>query len=185
MFDTAIDTQTKISWDLFPDDALSLIKAHKNRDDFVIVDLCSPREFKDRHLEKAININFISTSFKLRLTTLEKENTYLVYCKVGGRSKLAQRAMRKLGFKKVYNLVGGTLLWEEEGLPFASGGTSHRFEFCPAFITAFIIIKIRKMLKSGSRSLAHELLGEDPAPEAANPDCPCEGAERAETVCCG
>jgi rhodanese-related sulfurtransferase len=154
MFDTAIDTQTKVSWNLFPGDAQALIEENKNRDDFVIVDVCSPQEFKDRHLENAININFISKSFKLRLTTLDKDKTYLVYCKVGGRSKLAQRTMRKLGFKKVYNLVGGTFLWEEEELPFASGGATHQFVFCPVFMSALVIIKIRKMLKVGCRSLA-------------------------------
>lgn len=152
MYDTAIDTQTKISWNLFPGDAQALIEENKSRDDLVIIDVCSPQEFKDRHLENAININFISKSFKLRLATLDKDKTYLVYCKVGGRSKLAQRTMRKLGFKKIYNLVGGTLLWEEEGLPFASGGVTHQFVFCPVFISALVIIKTRKMLKAGCRS---------------------------------
>lgn len=154
MFDTAIDTQTKVSWNLFPGDAKALIEENKNRDGFVIIDVCSPQEFKDRHIENAININFISKSFKLRLTTLDKNKTYLVYCKVGGRSKLAQRTMRKLGFRKVYNLVGGTLLWKEEGLPFASGGVTHQFVFCPVFMSALVIIKARKMLKAGCRTLA-------------------------------
>ena len=154
MFDTAIDTQTKISWNLFPGDAQALIEENKNRDDFVIIDVCSSQEFKDRHLENAININFLSRSFKLRLSTLDKDRTYLIYCKVGGRSKLAQKTMRKLGFDKVYNLVGGTLLWEEEGLPLASGGRTHQFVFCPIFISALVAIKTRKLLKAGCRILA-------------------------------
>ena len=36
---TAINTQTKVSWNLFPDDAQALIEGNKNGDDLVIVDL--------------------------------------------------------------------------------------------------------------------------------------------------
>ena len=96
MYDTAIDTQTKISWNLFPGDAQALIEENKNRDDFVIIDVCSPQEFKDRHLENAININFISKSFKLRLTTLDKDKTYLVYCKVGAVANLPREPCENL-----------------------------------------------------------------------------------------
>ncbi len=154
MFDTAIDTETKISWNLFPGEAQALIVENENRDDFVIIDVCPPQEFKDRHIENAINIDFFSKSFKLRIATLSKEKTYLVYCKVGGRSKLTQRSMRKLGFNKVYNLIGGTLLWEEEDLPFAPGGSPHRFVFCPVYMSARAIIKTRKMLKAICRSFS-------------------------------
>ena len=153
MFDTVINTQTKVSWNLFPGDVQALIEDNNNGEDLVIVDVCSSQEFKDRHLENAININFLARSFKLWIATLDKDETYLVYCKVGGRSKLAQRTMRKLGINKVYNLVGGTLLWEEEGLPFASGGRKHQFVFCPIFISTLVAIKIRKLLKAGCRIL--------------------------------
>ena len=95
MFDTAISTQTKISWNLSPGDAQELIEQTKNGDDLVIIDVCSPQEFKDRHLENAININFLSRSFKLRLSTLDKDRTYLVYCKAGCR--ILADAMAKVG----------------------------------------------------------------------------------------
>jgi hypothetical protein len=35
------------------------------------------------------------------------------------------------------------------------------------------------------KTLAHELLGDDPTAEAASLDCPCEAAEKAEASCCG
>ncbi len=62
--------------------------------------------------------------------------------------------MRKLGFKEVYNIVGGTLLWEEEGLPFASGleGPS-KFALCPVFMSIILVKKVRKLLQSEYRSL--------------------------------
>ena len=64
---------------------------------------------------------------------------------MGGRSKIAQKLMEQLGFRTVYNIVGGMLLWEEEGLPFASGTESvNKFSFCPFFISIITFKKIKK-----------------------------------------
>jgi rhodanese-related sulfurtransferase len=145
---------TQISEDVFPSEAYRLISGKKDNGDLVILDICTPKEFAKAHLENAINLNFFSRAFKSQLNTLDKGKTYFVYCKVGGRSKLAQKQMKKLGFKDVYNIVGGTLLWEEEGLPFASGleGPS-RFALCPVFMSIILVKSIRKLLQSGYRSL--------------------------------
>ncbi len=143
-----------ISEDIFPADAYKVISGRKNDDDLVILDVCTPREFANVHIENAINLNFLSRGFKGQLNALDKDKTYFVYCKVGGRSKLAQKQMKKLGFKEVYNVIGGTLLWEEEGLPFASGLESpSRFALCPVFMSIILVKRLRKLLQSGYRSL--------------------------------
>jgi hypothetical protein len=55
--------------------------------------------------------------------------------------------MKRLGFQKVYNIIGGTLLWEEEGLPFASGTEGvNKFSFCPFFISIITFKRIKKIL---------------------------------------
>jgi rhodanese-related sulfurtransferase len=146
MFVTKIDTQNQTKMDLFPSEALSLISKNEENDGFAIIDVSTPQEFAERHLENATNISYLSRGFKFRLNALDKDGTYLVYCKVGGRSKLAQRVMKKLGFSNVYNLVGGTLLWEEEDLPFAAGGQSAGFTFCPIFISIVTYKKMKKLL---------------------------------------
>jgi hypothetical protein len=80
---------------------------------------------------------------------MNKSRTYVVYCKIGGRSKIAQKLMQQLGFQTVYNVVGGTLLWEEEGLPFAPGTDGvNKFSFCPFFISFVTFRKIKKVLHS-------------------------------------
>jgi len=92
-------------------------------------------------------MNLISRFFKTRLDVMNKSRTYVVYCKMGGRSKIAQKLMQQLGFRTVYNIVGGTLLWEEEGLPFASGTESvNKFSFCPFFISIITFKKIKNVL---------------------------------------
>jgi hypothetical protein len=59
--------------------------------------------------------------------------------------------MQRLGFRKVYNIVGGTLLWKEEGLPFASGTEGvNKFSFCPVTISIVTFKKIKKILQNVS-----------------------------------
>jgi len=154
MFVTKIDTQNQTKMDLFPSEALSLMSKNDENDGYTIIDVSTPQEFAERHLENAVNISYLSRGFKFRLNALDKEGTYLIYCKVGGRSKLAQRIMKKLGFSNVYNLVGGTLLWEEEDLPFAAGGQSAGFTFCPIFISIVTYKKMKKFLKNGRQSFS-------------------------------
>ena len=145
---------TQISADMFPSEVYRLISGKKDNGDLVILDVCTPTEFAKVHLENAINLNFFSRALKNQLNALDKGKTYFVYCKVGGRSKLAQKQMKKLGFREVYNIVGGTLLWEEEELTFASGleGPS-RFALCPVFMSIILVKRLRKLMQSGYRSL--------------------------------
>ena len=149
-------TKDRLSKDIFPSEAWELILKNRERDDLVIIDVSTPKEFKDLHLEGAINVSLLSRFFKTRLDVMNKNKTYLVYCKVGGRSKIAQKLMQKLGFRTVYNLVGGTLLWEEEGLPFAAGTEGvNRFSFCPFFISIVTFKKIKEVLHSARSRIVH------------------------------
>ncbi len=145
MYDTVKKTKVQLSKYIFPAEAWELISKNREGDDLVIIDVSTPREYEGLHLEGAINVNLISRFFKARLEVMDKSKTYVVYCKVGGRSKIAQKLMKQFGFQTVYNIVGGTLLWEEEGLPFASGTDGvNRFSFCPFFISILTIKKIKK-----------------------------------------
>ena len=140
-------TKDRLSKDIFPSEAWELILKNRERDDLVIIDVSTPKEFNNLHLEGAINVSLLSRFFKTRLDVMNKNKTYIIYCKVGGRSKIAQKLMQKLGFRTVYNIVGGTLLWEEEGLPFAAGTEGvNRFSFCPFFISIVTFKKIKKVL---------------------------------------
>jgi rhodanese-related sulfurtransferase len=143
----SLEKQTKISEDIFPAEAWDMISNYREGDDLVIIDVSTPQEYEDLHLEGAINVNLLSRFFKARLDVMDKSRTYVVYCKVGGRSKIAQKLMQQLEFRTVYNVVGGTLLWEEEGLPFASGTEGvNKFSFCPFFISIVTFKKIKKIL---------------------------------------
>lgn len=136
----------QISKDLFPTAAWNLISENRTNDDLVILDVSTPREFEKLHLEGAVNVSLFSRSFKTHLNVMDRSKTYMVYCKLGGRSKVAQKIMRQFGFQTVYNITGGTLFWEEAGLPFASGTDGkNKMSFCPFFISIVAFKKIKKM----------------------------------------
>ena len=147
MYDSAKETKVQLSKDIFPTEAWELISKNGKSDDLVIIDVSTPQEYEVLHLEGAINVSLLSRLFKARMDIMNKSKAYVVYCKVGGRSKVAQKLMRQFGFQTVYNITGGTLLWEEEGLPFASGTDGvNKFSFCPIFISIVTFKKIKKAL---------------------------------------
>ncbi|AEA46376.1 rhodanese-like domain-containing protein [Archaeoglobus veneficus] len=100
-----------------PVEAFELIQKNKGNPDFVILDVRTPEEFSQGHIENAINVNYYSKTFENELNRLDKNKTYLVYCRTGHRSGLAVEVMKELGFKKVYNMMGGIAEWEAKGLP--------------------------------------------------------------------
>ena len=61
-----------------------------------LIDVRTPEEFAEGHLPKAVNIDVTSDDFETRVTSLDKEQPVMVYCKMGGRSA---KAAEKLNVK--------------------------------------------------------------------------------------
>ena len=51
------------------------------------------------------------------INKLDKNKTYLIYCRSGNRSRGALSVMVELGFRAVYHLSVGINGWVEEGFP--------------------------------------------------------------------
>ena len=83
----------------------------------VIIDVRTPAEFSQGHLENAINIDWNGNDFEKQISTLDKTKPVYVYCKSGARSAAAAKKMRDSGFKEVYELEGGILKWIAAKLP--------------------------------------------------------------------
>jgi rhodanese-related sulfurtransferase len=100
-------------------EAHKLILEHKNDPDFIVLDVRTPEEFAQGHLpEKTpMNLDFYAPDFRERLAQLDREKTYLVYCRTGHRSGETVNFMKELGFRRVYDLQGGILAWQSAGLP--------------------------------------------------------------------
>ncbi|GAG40313.1 unnamed protein product [marine sediment metagenome] len=103
--------------DITPQEAFTLIQDNQNNPDFVIIDVRTQEEFAGEHIENATNIDFYSETFRDMLNTLDRNKTYLIYCKVGGRSGSALNIMAELNFKKAYNILGGINQWKRKEFP--------------------------------------------------------------------
>lgn len=113
--DTALKTQ--IIENVTPGEASALIQDNQDNPDFVIIDVRTPEEYAGGHIEKAINLDYYSETFKGELNKLDKNKIYLIYCRSGSRSGRALDVMEELGFGEVYNMVGGIVQWNSKGLP--------------------------------------------------------------------
>ncbi len=100
-----------------PKEALTLIEANKGNNNFIILDVRRQYEYKSGHICNAILLDFYSSDFKEKLSKLDRDKIYLIYCRSGVRSKKAFKLMKELKFKHVYNLSGGFSNWEKQNLP--------------------------------------------------------------------
>ena len=78
---------------------------------------CTQEEYESEHIQNSIMIDFYSDSFKNELEKLDKNKTYLIYCRTGRRTGLTIDTMEELGFLQVYNMVGGITQWKINGYP--------------------------------------------------------------------
>ncbi len=135
--------------DITPKEAFDLIQNNSENKNFSIIDVRTPEEYANGYIENSTNIIYNSNSFIDEVNQLDKNKTYLVYCRLGRRSRKAVNIMKELGIKEVYNMVGGITRWEAEGLPIVeedrSGTPGFEFVF---FIIALISIVLYKRKKT-------------------------------------
>lgn len=55
-------------------------------------------------------------SFPDSIALLNPQNTYLIYCHSGVRSKKAVQVLKDRGFQKVYSLKGGFSAWSDKSV---------------------------------------------------------------------
>lgn len=79
--------------------------------DQTIIDIRTPEEFKQGHIENAVNINFFDSDFLERMNQYDKEKPLFIYCRSGNRTSSASKKLARSGFQEVYDLQGGILNW--------------------------------------------------------------------------
>jgi rhodanese-related sulfurtransferase len=81
----------------------------------LIVDVRTPQEYGNGHIEGAINVNVLDTNFPAEVKAkVEMGKQVMIYCRSGKRSARASRIMKDLGYPVIYDLKGGYLAWERE-----------------------------------------------------------------------
>jgi rhodanese-related sulfurtransferase len=87
----------------------------------VVLDVRTPAEFEAGHIPGAINVDFRAKDFAQKIAALDRSQTYLVHCAVGGRSASASAKMVEAQLPNVVNLLGGMKAWEKAGHAPATG----------------------------------------------------------------
>ena len=73
----------------------------------VLVDVRSAQEYREGHLQGAINIPDFEINNRIQREIPKKNQLIILYCQYGERSKSAMRIMKNMGYTNVYNLFGG------------------------------------------------------------------------------
>ncbi|MFQ3212930.1 MAG: rhodanese-related sulfurtransferase [Marivirga sp.] len=82
----------------------------------VLLDTRSTKEYQVSHLKDAQFVDY--DAFEVGTINIQdKEKPIVVYCSVGYRSERVGEALKKAGYKNVYNLYGGIFQWKNEDYP--------------------------------------------------------------------
>ena len=100
-----------------------LKKMVDNEDEFILFDA---REVAQRsegaiYADDVIEMSRGDLEFEIMNKLKNKDAVIVTYCRSGGRGLFAAQALKKLGYKNVYNLKGGLKAWATAGLPFDNG----------------------------------------------------------------
>jgi rhodanese-related sulfurtransferase len=83
-----------------------------SENEVTIIDVRTPAEYQNGHIENAQNINVQSGDFKAKMQNFDREKPIYIYCRSGSRSANAGRILEEMGFKEIYDLKGGILSWK-------------------------------------------------------------------------
>jgi len=82
----------------------------------LLLDVRTPEEFADGHIEGAVRVDSVGEALQ-RLRLQPAGVSVVLYCSVGQRSSaLADRLLAR-GTRSIYNLEGSVFEWANEGLP--------------------------------------------------------------------
>ena len=84
-----------------------LLTIMKTNEEAILLDVRSPQEYEEGHLDGAINIPLYELEKCCSCKLKDKEKLTIVYCQSGIRSRKAIAILKRCGFKNLYNLSNG------------------------------------------------------------------------------
>ena len=94
---------------------MSVHELNRRARDLQIVDVRSPREWKNGHVPGARHI--FLPELRKRVDELDRSNPTAVYCGSGYRASIATSILRPAGFEKLWNVPGSWEAWKKAKLP--------------------------------------------------------------------
>jgi rhodanese-related sulfurtransferase len=88
-----------------------------NSSNAVLVDVRETKEFEGGRLPKAVHIPLSQLDSRGSELARFAGKPVVAYCMTGNRSRMAGKALERVGFKDIYHLHGGYRAWKDAGLP--------------------------------------------------------------------
>lgn len=136
--------------------------------DVTILDVRQPKEYESGHIPGAKLIPM--AEIKDRMDEIDPEKPIVVYCAIGGRSRVAAQMLSAKGLPNVYNLTGGIKAWNgnmahgpiDQGMELFSGKESVEEVIIAAFslekgLREFYQEMIIKVANQTVKELFHKL----------------------------
>lgn len=94
------------------------IAAALEHDNPVLLDVRTKEEVAQARLgDTVVNIDFYAPGFQNDIAALDRDQTYVLYCRSGQRTSHVAQLMTDLGFTDVRELAGGLIGWVDAGKP--------------------------------------------------------------------
>jgi NADPH-dependent 2,4-dienoyl-CoA reductase/sulfur reductase-like enzyme/rhodanese-related sulfurtransferase len=88
--------------------------AHKNENDYILIDVRTAKEYENGHIQNAINLPL--DNLRNTIDSIENKNKpIIIYCQKGLRGYIARLIFKNNGFPNVISIAGGYKLWTMHG----------------------------------------------------------------------
>lgn len=115
---TACSSSTAVIETVDPEEAAATLA---DDPESVLLDIRTPEEYAESRIAGSTNIDFYAADFATRLGALDRDVTYVIYCRSGNRTTAALDIFRDLDFRSVYAVEGGIQAWVGTGLAVERG----------------------------------------------------------------
>ena len=95
----------------------NLLTKIETKQNLLILDVRSPKEYKEGHIPGAINIEYDQIADRINEIANYKNSTVVVYCERGVRANVAEKTLASAGFKSILHLEGDMSAWRKSNLP--------------------------------------------------------------------
>jgi rhodanese-related sulfurtransferase len=94
----------------------------KIEEGYIVLDVRTIDEYEAARIsDDALLVDFYADDFLSQLAALDTNAPYVLHCRSGARSGKTVEILKDMGFTNFYELKGGIVSWQEEGLPVVSG----------------------------------------------------------------
>lgn len=89
--------------------------AMKSGEDITLLDVREPVEWEEAHITEAKLIPRGLLEYMAAEELPDKDARIVIHCATGGRSALAAKTLKEMGYENVANMQGGITAWKERG----------------------------------------------------------------------